>query len=312
MVIPPKAALHPIWRIVDDPVRNREVLDRMPNFAGTNLIDRLKPAATALGFSERPLPGSAAATIIFSCQSFGRGRTFAMATDTTFAWGTEFERSWGEGDNRYFRKFWRNVVRWLTENTIGANRRLTSRSTRSSTGQARRSTSPPGHSTRSSRRPIATESTRGSMVRANRNRRLPARAGQTWSRSSGSAVYTGKLTSPPVSDVLDNPGSTLHPLVVDVTAHDGDSVVATSSIQLQVIDDPAEFRDPRPNSWQLERLAQAAAGRVIHTPLELARYSRSTRTRPSERSSSLAALGLSATLAALPGIARQRMDSSAG
>ena len=61
---------------------------------------------------------------VFSCQSFGRGRTFAMATDSTFAWGTDFEKSWGEGDNRYFRKFWRNVVRWLTENSEGSNRRL--------------------------------------------------------------------------------------------------------------------------------------------------------------------------------------------
>ena len=88
---------------------------RMPMFHGTNLIDRLKPAATALGLSEQPLPGSGVVTV-FSCQTFGRGRTFAMATDTTVAWGSDFEKSWGEGDNRYFRKFWRNVVRWLTEN----------------------------------------------------------------------------------------------------------------------------------------------------------------------------------------------------
>ena len=47
-----------------------------------------------------------------------------MATDTTEAWGSDFEKIWGEGDNRYFRKFWRNVVRWLTENVDGGNRRL--------------------------------------------------------------------------------------------------------------------------------------------------------------------------------------------
>ncbi len=95
----------------------------MPMFHGTNLIDRLKPAATALGLSNGPLPGSGVVTV-FSCQSFGRGRTFAMATDSTVAWGTDFEKSWGEGDNRYFRKFWRNVVRWLAENSDGNDRRL--------------------------------------------------------------------------------------------------------------------------------------------------------------------------------------------
>ena len=47
-----------------------------------------------------------------------------MSTDTTVDWGADFEKIWGEGDNRYFRKFWRNVVRWLAENSAGTNRRL--------------------------------------------------------------------------------------------------------------------------------------------------------------------------------------------
>jgi hypothetical protein len=49
VVVPPQAIDHPIWRIVDDPARNRNVLARMPMFHGTNLIERLKPAATRLG-----------------------------------------------------------------------------------------------------------------------------------------------------------------------------------------------------------------------------------------------------------------------
>jgi len=47
-------------------------------------------------------------------------------------------------------------------------------------------------------------------------------------------------------------------------------VAAQTSIELQVIDDPAEFRDPRPNPSQLKELAQATAGRVIQTPADLA------------------------------------------
>ena len=123
VLIPPQAESHPIWRIVDDPVRNRAILDRLPQFYGTNLTNRLKPAATALGRSDREIPGSGIVTV-FSCQSFGRGRSFAMSTDTTRDWGADFERIWGEGDNRYYRKFWRNVVRWLAENSAGSNRRL--------------------------------------------------------------------------------------------------------------------------------------------------------------------------------------------
>ena len=70
VVIPPQAIDHPIWRIVDDPERNRQVLSALPMFYGTNLTDRLKPAATALGVSAGPLSGSRIATV-FSCQTFG-------------------------------------------------------------------------------------------------------------------------------------------------------------------------------------------------------------------------------------------------
>ena len=55
VVIPPQAMDHPIWRIVDDPERNRQVLAALPTFYGTNLTDRLKPAATALGLSAGPV-----------------------------------------------------------------------------------------------------------------------------------------------------------------------------------------------------------------------------------------------------------------
>jgi uncharacterized membrane protein len=269
VVIPPKAELHPIWKIVDDPARNRQILDKMPQFNGTNLTDRLKPAATALGLSDRPLPGSAIVTV-FACQSFGRGRTFAMATDTTYAWGTEFETTWGEGDNRYFRKFWRNVVRWLSENSTGANRRL-----QVATDKV---IYRPGQDIQVTAHAFdekLSETDRYRVVAALRS------GGQTESQPSTSsqtnlvpqlddAAYRGTLLTPPASTVLENPGSTMQQLSLDVSALDGETVVAKSSIPLQVIDDPAEFRDPRPDSGKLEQLARAAGGRVIHSPAELA------------------------------------------
>ena len=145
--VPPEAEQHPIWHFSDDPVRNRQILTSMPLFYGTNLTDRLKPGASVLGFGsitvrgvelpprgvahERPrrvaTPNGEPPLPVFSCQSFGKGRTFAFSSDTTFGWGCDFEEFWGEGDNRYFRQFWRNVVYWLTENRRGSNRRLADR-----------------------------------------------------------------------------------------------------------------------------------------------------------------------------------------
>jgi hypothetical protein len=49
----------------------------------------------------------------------------AMTTDTTAGWGESFEEEFGEhGDNRYFRKFWQNAVRWLAEYRLKAPSRL--------------------------------------------------------------------------------------------------------------------------------------------------------------------------------------------
>ncbi len=124
VVVPAAALGHPIWHFTDDAAKNRAILAKMPVFYGCNLVDRLKPAAMVLGLSDRPLLSVGKAPI-FSCESFGQGRTFAMLADTTPDWGRDFESTWGEnGDNRHFRRFWRNVVSWLGENSAGRSRRL--------------------------------------------------------------------------------------------------------------------------------------------------------------------------------------------
>jgi uncharacterized membrane protein len=266
--IPPQAAEHPIWRIVDDPIRNRQVLAQMPMFTGTNLIDRLKPAATTLGVSNGPLPGSGVVTV-FSCQSFGRGRTFAMATDSTVGWGRDFEKNWGEGDNRYFRKFWRNVVRWLTENCDGRNRRL-----RVETDKV---IYRPGQDIQ-----IRTKAYDDKLVETDQYRvasrlRLPSEdESQPFDPSAVNLVpqlqepiYTGRIPAPAASELLENPGSTLQKRVLDVAAFDGEQMVARSSLELQLIDDPAEFRDPRPESSLLSGLAASTGGSVVRSAEDL-------------------------------------------
>jgi hypothetical protein len=298
VVVPAGAMSHPIWKIVDDPGRNREVLARMPAFGGTNLVDRLKPAAIVLGVADRPLvPAPAAAQkgprvrkdtagpssggpdqertlaeigTIFACQAFGRGRTFAMATDSTWAWGTEFETTWGEGDNRYFRKFWRNVLYWLTENRDGSSRRL-----RVETDKVFYRAGEPIQITARAYDDELAETERYQLFA-----RLHSPE-QAESESPESAVtdlvstlqdktYRGKLVTPPASEIFDSSGSTVHQLTLDVVARDGNDEAAKSSVELQVIDDPAEFRDPRPDHLALGEIARNSGGEVIHDPEELA------------------------------------------
>jgi uncharacterized membrane protein len=269
VVIPPRAADHPIWRIVDDPQKNLDILARMPGFNGTNLTERLKPAATALGLSDQALPGSNIVTV-FSAQAFGRGRSFAMATDTTVGWGQQFERVWGEGDNRYFRKFWRNVVRWLSEHSDAAHRQLRVETDKViyRPGQEIQVTAHAYDDQQNQ-----TDSLRVAASLHHASQQMAAGSEMTLVNLTPQLddhSFRGKLTAPPASANFENPGSTIHRVVLDVHSLDGDREVARTSLDLQVIDDPVEFRDPRPDRAQLEGLARATAGRVIQTPAELA------------------------------------------
>jgi hypothetical protein len=269
VVIPPQAMDHAIWKIVDDPDRNRHVLAALPIFYGTNLTDRLKPAATALGLSQGPLSGSKVVTV-FSCQTFGRGRTFAMASDTTVDWGRDFEHNWGEGDNRYFRKFWRNVIRWLAENSEAGQNRLRVETDKVIYRPA-------------DEIQITAKAYDESINETDRYRvRVRIRApGEPESRAfdetaialtpqPGDLTYRGKVKTPEPAEILENAGSTLHKFILDVAAFDGERIVARSSTALQTIDDPVEFRDPRPDRAALLNMAEASGGRAIRSPKELA------------------------------------------
>jgi len=293
VVVPPSAESHPIWRIVDDPARNRQILDRMPRFFGTNLTDRLKPAGVLLGLSDRPISGNgqfaqnaqgassrrragarAGGSPIFSAQPYGKGRSFAMSTDSTVSWGYEFEHYWGEGDNRYFRKFWRNVAAWLAENSSAADGRL-----EISTDKALYR---PGQ-------PVLV------TARAFDDRRDPTDRYRLVARLSGigpdraddkpgnPAPASPMAYRPPTRDFgasLPVPaadrsraagGPPFRSATVEVTAFDGERAVGNAKMEVQVLDDSEEFRDPRPDRARLVSLARESGGSVIGGPADLAR-----------------------------------------
>jgi uncharacterized membrane protein len=287
--VPPEAERHPIWRIVDDPVKNRQVLDQMPPFSGTNLIRRLKPAATALGYTDQPV-GEVGIMPVFSCETYGKGRTFAMSTDTTYAWGTQFEEDWGEpGDNRYFRKFWRNVVSWLAENSGGNNRRL-----RVETDKV---IYRPGQPIQVSARAYDEKSEETGQYRVVARLRPPtpprndkAEPPEPLEEATLAArprdhLYEGGLTTPPLRRLpapADNPLASLRVLSLDVAAYDGERVVAQTSLDVQVLDDPEEFQDPQPDTQRLEQLARDSGGKVLHNGEELAQLLGSYGSTPGE------------------------------
>lgn len=279
--VPKVAEDHPIWRILDNPAKNKQVLARIPIFTGSNLVERLKPAALALGYSDRPLP-RVGVMPVFSCETYGEGRTFAMTTDTTEDWGWHFERSWGEnGDNRYFRKFWRNVVLWLAENSAGANRRL-----RVETDKVLYRPGEPIH--------VSVRAYDEKLEETQRYR-LIARLRPTSQAASlqealltprpGEAAYQGDLTTPVLSQLppASNGGRAAPRLVpLDVSAYEGDTLAARATLDVQVLDDPIEYQDPCPDPARLEQLARDSGGTILHNGEQLAGLLNTYQTAPGE------------------------------
>jgi hypothetical protein len=278
--VPAEVERHPIWRLAQDPAENRRILRRMPRFTGTNLINRLKPAATALGWSDRPLP-QVGVMPVFACEPFGKGRTFAMAPDSTEDWGQFFEREWGEsGDNRYFRKFWRNVVLWLAENS-GGGRRLQVETDKVlyRPGQPIRVTARAYDDRRE-------ETTRYRLVaRLRAAGQAPSLAEAPLAPRTSEGGYEGRLTAPPLPAASAAPGKppgAFLPAAVEVVACDGAEVVDQAALDIQVADDPAEFVDPRPDAPRLEALARASGGQVLGGADDFLRLVGGAETAPGE------------------------------
>lgn len=266
--IPAEAQSHPIWRIVEDPEKNRKVLAAMPPFLGTNYMQRLKPAATALAFSATPIP-NVGIMPIFAAQPYGRGRTFAFAPDTTADWGRLFESQWGEGDNRYFRRFWRNLVRWLCENSITGNKRLQIETDkliyRSGEPIVLTASAYDGqqHATIAYEVSAKVKLPATGSIAATATTLVPAATGTT---------YTGQIDSQPLSGPLG--GSTADALVlptreIEVVAREAGKEIARATTKVKILPDLHEFLQPRPRPEVLERLAQAADGKVLHGADEL-------------------------------------------
>jgi uncharacterized membrane protein len=140
--------LHPIFRLLDDRRRNREVLEAFPIFRGghaglvakTSLATVLATNGAEDEATESGLPESdfdievtardksrrsnAAAPAAITAGRYGRGRTLALAFPIVGP-GTESFLAWSSEGNHHYNRFWRNTIYWLTENSFVGRRRLT-------------------------------------------------------------------------------------------------------------------------------------------------------------------------------------------
>jgi uncharacterized membrane protein len=281
-------AIHPVWHIVADDAENRVLLKTLPNFLGHNRLGGAKPTAEVLARIGSGSPDGEPALVV---QPFGRGRTMALATGITHRFGGEFSQSWGQGDSRYYKKFWRNAIYWLTENSSIGRRRLLA--------ETNNRLYRPGESIVLNARAFdenaaptldyrvavsieprsATESTSdNSPLRKpsfgpgepdDRGPLLPWGEEFDLTKLAADQSYSVRI---PIADGKNLPAGVAltQRLRIELTAYENNTQVDSTALDVQILDDPSEQQNPLPDHDLLRRVADDSGGSVLRDSNALA------------------------------------------
>jgi uncharacterized membrane protein len=321
------ASPHPLWTLLADAKQNERVVNAIPPIIGfnrwsgprTNLTTVLAtttvsgmPAAApapeasfglnallrnfAPGESVQPGAGQVDAGPSTSVPAivsgrYGRGRTMALAFPLTAPYAEELTQRWGQGDNRYYGKFARNLVYWLTENSAIGRRRLVATANKRfyrpgetitiSAATYDESAAP----TKSYRVVAMVEPNTGpGEIEADAS---PLKWPSGMTRESGEEgpfiIWGEEFPLPlggndrpqhtielPIAELLAS-GTSSQSLRVELTAYEDLTQVDSTSLDIQVLHDPFEQQNPFPNHDLLKRIAASSRGKVLTSPDELAK-----------------------------------------
>ncbi|HXT60436.1 MAG TPA: hypothetical protein VN699_17470, partial [Pirellulales bacterium] len=236
---------------------------------------------------------------------YGRGRTAALAFPITSPYADELTHKWGQGDNRYYAKFCRNLVYWLTENSAIGRRRLvaaadkrfyrpgetiaisaatydeTSAPTKNyrvvamvephaAPGEAEPETSPlrwPAGMPRTSgeEAPFIVWGEEFELPLGGPAAPMQGNQGQG-NQLQGNQAHGIQL---PLAEALSS-GASSQSLRVELTAYEDQTQIDSTSLDVQVLHDPFEQQNPFPNHELLARLAAGSGGKVLRSAEELA------------------------------------------
>lgn len=286
--------LHPILCLTDDSARNRELWRALPLFRGGNASltrsDFANVLATAVPTSDSEVIATNDGEIIVGFPAiatgrYGRGRTLAMAVAMTGA-DAQGVLNWGGRGRQHYARFWRNVVYWLSEDSLLVRKRLVVSTDKRvySPGETIRiraeaydanatptldyrlkvAIEPQSASTITDYAPIhwPSDQPRAGGVRDLRvawgeELELPAR-----SDTDRGGAYELALAIAEASAIEPNDGD----LRLELTAYDGAAQVDSASIPIHVLNDPFEQRNPFPDHELLANLAESTGGDVLSSP----------------------------------------------
>lgn len=320
--LPP--APHAIWNLLADANENRKVVSSIPAVNGINRFASARPNLTAvLATAADPgasvtsqtdvsaaVAGSAEQSLVtrgtksnaangssgsgplpaLVVGRYGRGRTAALAFAITSPHADELAQKWGQGDNRYYAKFCRNLMYWLTENSAIGRRRLVAAAdkrfyrpgeTIAISAATYDETSAPTKNYR-----IVAMVEPQTMALDVESETSPLRWPSGMPRTSGEEdpfiVWGEEFELPlggqkamshaiqlPLAETLPG-GTSSQSLRVELTAYEDLTQIDSTSLDIQVLHDPFEQQNPFPNHELLTRLAAGSGGKVLQSAEDLA------------------------------------------
>ena len=96
----------PILKLSPDTDANRDLWTSMPGLTSINYMGRVKPGAVVL--AEKPEDEFGAAEPLLAVQRYGKGRSAALMTASTWRWQMHLP-----ADDYRHERFWRQMIRWL-------------------------------------------------------------------------------------------------------------------------------------------------------------------------------------------------------
>lgn len=321
------ATPHPIWNILADDKQNRQVVGTFPQILGvnrwagvrTNLATVLattsvsgQPAAPpaaptgfsanfraaleTLGVGPRAAPaaavenGPATSLPAIVAGRYGRGRTMAIAFPFTAPYAEDFSQKWGQGDSRYYGKFCRNLVYWLTESSAIGRRRLVASADKrfyrpgelitinaatydesaSPTKNYRVVAMVEPHTAPGQQEPETSPLKWPSGIPRESGEESPFVVwGEEFELALGGDEKPLHSIQLPLAELLST-GPASQSMRVELTAYEDFTQVDSTSLDIQVLHDPFEDQNPFPNHDLLRQLAGASGGKVLRSPEELA------------------------------------------
>jgi len=127
--VSPAGVIHETMRLYDDPGRNQNVWEKMPNYYWCAAVERPAAAATVLAYNSR-VEGRFGKMPLIAFHYAGDGKVMFVGTDSTWLWRQNV------GD-RFFYKFWGQSIRFVArrDDSAGGKSRIEVRPVRAQPGE---------------------------------------------------------------------------------------------------------------------------------------------------------------------------------